>query len=345
VKKIKTVVVGLGRIAWSCHIPEIMKHEGFELVALLDPLEERRKEAEKEFKAKSYSSLSDALREQKPDLAVIASPTMFHAAQSIEAMENSCDVFCDKPMTISYEEALSMEKAMKKNNRRLMVYQPHRATAETISLRNILAEGLIGELYMIKFGSSNYVRRNDWQAFLRNGGGMLNNYGVHFIDMLLYIAQSPVKNISCKLRRIASLGDADDVVKAVIETQKGLILDIDINMASALPITPWQIFGKNGTLIMDTEKKEWKARFFRPEELPDSEVYEEVAARNRKYPGDGGVIWHEKSFPLSDFQPVKYYDKCYEYFALGKTPFIPIEESVELIRVIEECRKTAEANQ
>lgn len=226
-----------------------------------------------------------------------------------------------------------------------MVYQPHRATAETISLRNILAEGLLGEPYMIKFGNSSYVRRNDWQAFRRNGGGMLNNYGVHFIDMLLYIAQSPVKNISCKLRRIASLGDADDVVKAVIETQKGLILDIDINMASALPVTPWQIFGKNGTLIMDTEKKEWKARFFRPEELPDSEVYEEVAAQNRKYPGDDGVIWHEKSFPLLDFQPVKYYDKCYEYFALGKTPFIPIKESVELIRVIEECRKTAEANQ
>jgi len=84
---------------------------------------------------------------------------------------------------------------------------------------------------MIKYARSSYIRRNDWQTQKRYGGGMLNNYGAHAIDQLLYITGSKAADISCRLRRIATLGDADDVVKAVIETDNGIILDIDINMA------------------------------------------------------------------------------------------------------------------
>ena len=63
-----------------------------------------------------------------------------------------------------------------------MVYQPHRARVEVVALRDVLAQDLIGPLTMIKRAVSRYVRRDDWQAFSRYGGGMLNNYGAHYID-------------------------------------------------------------------------------------------------------------------------------------------------------------------
>jgi len=73
---------------------------------------------------------------------------------------------------------------------------------------------------------------------------MLNNYGSHYIDRLLYLSGSTAKRITCHLRTIASLGDADDVVKVLIDTENGIILDIDINMASAQPMPVWHILGK-----------------------------------------------------------------------------------------------------
>jgi len=194
---------------------------------------------------------------------------------------------------------------------------------------------------MIKLARSAYARRNDWQAFRKYGGGMLNNYGAHYIDQCLYISGSRAKRITCALRTIASLGDADDVVKAVIETENGIILDMDINMASAHPLPTWQVLGERGSLVLDEKHQTWQARFFRSEELADIGIQEGLAAEDRRYGSGETIPWREEVFPLSDFQPIDFYEKCYHYFALDSEPFVPIAETREVIRVLDACRKDA----
>ena len=207
-----------------------------------------------------------------------------------------------------------------------------------LGLREILRCDLIGPLYMMKRASSRYTRRHDWQAFRKYGGGMLNNYGAHFIDQLLYLSGSRAARVTCALRTIASLGDADDVVKAVIETESGVILDLDINMASAHPMPPWHILGRYGSIILDEEQGAWRVRYFRQEELADIAVDESLAAPARRYASGETIPWREAIFPLADFQPIDFYRKCYDYFALDGEPFVPIAESRELMRVLEVCR-------
>ena len=70
-KKLRTAVVGLGRIGWGYHIPNIIKHEGFELVAVTDPMTERLEEAKENFSVKGYTEFNKLLEEEKPDLIVI----------------------------------------------------------------------------------------------------------------------------------------------------------------------------------------------------------------------------------------------------------------------------------
>jgi hypothetical protein len=41
---------------------------------------------------------------------------------------------------------------------------------------------------------------------------------------------------------------------------------------------------------------------------------------------------------LDDITPPDYYEYCYQYFALNKEPFVPIEETRELLRVISLAR-------
>ena len=338
-KTLRTAVIGLGRIGWQFHVPQVARHDGFDLVAVVDPLQERLDEAKTKFGVKGYADCDELLDAEKLDLAVIASPTKFHVAHAEAAFQHGYDVFCDKPMAPSFEDASRMIDSMKRHGRKLMIYQPHRATVETVALREILRKNLIGPVYMIKSARVAYARRNDWQAFREHGGGMLNNYGAHYIDVCLCISESRAKRVACTLRTIASLGDADDVVKALIETENGIILDIDINMASAHSMLPWQILGKFGSLVLDEKQKAWRARFFRPEELDNVKVQKGFAALNRRYGSGETIPWREETFPLSDFRPVDFYEKCYDYFALDGAPFVPISETREVMRVLDLCRR------
>jgi len=338
-KVLRTAVIGLGRIGWAFHVPNAAKHDGFELAAVVDPLQERLDEAKAKFGAKGYRDYRSMLDSEKLDLVAIASPTKFHEEHAIAAFENGCHVFCDKPMAPTLQEADSMIAAMKKHGKKLMVYQPHRAGSDIVALREILKQGIIGPLYMVKRTNSGYSRRNDWQAFRKHGGGMLNNYGAHYIDQSLYTAGSKAKRISCALRTVASLGDADDLVKAVIETENGVILDVDINQAAAQSLRPWQVFGKYGSLNLDGGV--WKARFFDPAELENISVQEGLAAEARRYGSGEKIPWQEKEYPISDFQRINFYQKCYEYFALDEKPFVPVEETREVMRVLDACRKYA----
>ena len=340
-KRLRTAVVGLGRIGWKFHAPEIVKHAGFELAAVVDPLTERLAEAKTLWGVKGYTQYESLLAGEKLDLIVVASPTPFHADQAIAAFGHGVDVFCDKPMAPSLAEADRMIRAAAEAGRKLMVYQPHRAGADIVGLKSILAQGLIGDVFMIKRASAWYARRNDWQAFRKNGGGMLNNYGAHYVDQLLHLAQSPAKRITCALRAVATLGDADDVVKAVIETGSGVVLDLDINMAAAHPIQPWLIFGRRGSIVLDETADAWRVRYFQEADLAPVAVQQGLAAEERRYGSGETIPWKEVVLPLSTFKPVDFYEQCYGYFALGQEPFVPVAETREVMRVLDACRRDA----
>jgi predicted dehydrogenase len=357
-KVLRTAVIGLGRVGWQFHIPNVLQHDGFRLVAVVDPLPARLAEARQVWGSRGQTGLgSEGALQTYPDyralldacargacaldLVVVASPTPFHAEQATAAFEHGIDVFCDKPIAPTLQQADAMIAAAEAHGRKLMVYQPHRARVEVVALREILSQDLIGPLTMIKRGISRYVRRDDWQAFSRYGGGMLNNYGAHYVDQLLYLAGSRARRISCALHTVASLGDAEDVVKALIETESGVLLDLDINMAAAHPMPAWQILGQRGSIVLDQADYAWQVRFFRAEELPEMAAQEGLAAHDRRYPGGQPIPWQEATFSILDYEPVGYYDRCYAFYALGEAPFVPVAETREVMRVLDECRKSA----
>jgi predicted dehydrogenase len=335
-RKLEAAVVGLGRIGWCFHIPQIRKNDKFNLAAVVDPLEERREEAEREFNVKAFETMDAMLDEVKPDVVVIASPTPFHADQAVKAMESGIDVFCDKPMAMDLSEVDKMIATAEATGRKMMVYQPHRASSEALSLKALVAKGLIGEPYLIKRSMCDYRRRNDWQAFKKNGGGMIMNFGAHLIDQLLFLTDfTPVVKSHCALRTIVSLGDADDVVRGFFENAKGVILDFDINMAVAIAMPKWQIFGKYGTIV--DEGKSWRVRYVDPDTLVDLKTQNGLAAEKRKYLADDPVVWKEETIPFESCEPVNFYDKLYDYIELDQAPYVPLTETREVMRLIKEC--------
>lgn len=343
-KKLKTAVAGLGRIGWHYHLPAVRNHPGFELVAVADPLEERLAEAGESCGVAGYRTVDELLAQETVDLLVIASPTPYHAEQAVACFAQGVDVLMEKPLARSLAEADDIIDSMKRYRRKMMVYQPHRLTPEFQAVKRLIAGGALGDIYMIKRACSAFHRRNDWQAFQRHGGGMLNNYGAHFIDQLLHLTGSTVGKVTCCLRKIASRGDADDVVKAVFETENGILLDLDINMASAFAVPPWYVMGSLGTAVYREQADGagvFHLKYLAGAIVPDLSVQSAMAATGRSYDNFDALNWQEEQLDVSQFERIDFYDRCHDYFALDKPPLVPVDETREVMRVLDECRKQA----
>lgn len=337
---LKTALIGIGRVGWGFHLPNIVSHAGFNLCAVVDLSEDRLLECKEKYHVNGYKNLSDMLEREHPDLVVIASPTHLHREHAETSMRAGADVFLDKPMANSYAEACSIAKVSEETGRKIMIYQPHRAVPETVVLQKIFKSGILGPIYMIKRAVSSYERRNDWQTLKKFGGGMLANYGAHYIDQMLYLTQAQVIESSCRCHRIATFGDAEDVVKIVLGMNTGITIDIDINCATAFEITPWMVFGKYGTAIYEGNGWEglFRIKYYDPHEVPERTVDENLAASGRAYNTDCAIPWKTIEYPVLQSDKIDFYDKCYATFAEDAKPFVPLTQTLSLMKIITEMK-------
>jgi scyllo-inositol 2-dehydrogenase (NADP+) len=336
--KIRVGVAGLGRIGWTFHCREISSHAQFVLEAVADADADRCREAEKSYGCRAYRSFEEMLGTAALDAVVIATPTHLHKEMSLAAFRRGLHVFLEKPMAACLKDARAIVAASSRAGRILTVYQPHRAAAYFQHVRKIIASGRIGAVYHVRRGSFNYVRRNDWQSLRRYGGGMLNNYGAHFLDQLLALTGSDVKDLFCRLRRVATLGDADDVVKVVYGTGRGITAELDVNMGS--PIAPYEleVYGTRGTVVL--HKDTLTVRSFSPRQLPPKRLDASLASAARAYPVDD-VRFRETTVPVDQRLQVDVYADLARAIRTGSVPFIPPRETLTLMEVMERCRREA----
>jgi predicted dehydrogenase len=199
----------------------------------------------------------------------------------------------------------------------------------------------LGPVFLMKCTRAAYTRRNDWQSLRQYGGGMLNNYGAHMIDQLLAITRSPMAQVTCHLRTVASLGDADDMAKALLELENGLLIDMEINMACSQPLSPWSIFGQRGTAILDDSGQLFTIRSIPEGALGELTIQDGLAAAERRYGSGEEIPWETTQVRIADFPALDFYQHCYQYYALDGEPLVPIDETLEVMRIIDACRKSA----
>lgn len=338
-KKLRIAIVGLGRIGWNFHFKQICQSSNFNLIAVVDPLEERLSEAKKFSGCHIYRSIDDLWKFEKLEVVVIATPTKLHQKLTCRALQEGSYVVLEKPMTTSLKLADKMIEEARKQNRYIFLYQPHRLTSETQTIKEIIQSNILGPIYNLRITRSNFVRRSDWQSLQKHGGGMLNNYGPHCIDQLLYLSDgSPIVDVHCNLWASATQGDADDVVKAWFKTKKGQLLDLEINQATAFSIPPWHICGSFGTAIM--ENKQFLIKYYNPSEVPHLEVTE-GAAPGRFYDNGDRLPWRKEAISILKEKQLHFYDNVFNVIVNKDEPYIKLEEIREQIRIIDLCRKRA----
>jgi len=337
-KKIRIGVVGLGRIGWDFHALNLAKHPDYELVAVADPEAERRAQAEKELGCRAHASFDTLLQEQL-DAVVIATPTHLHLPMALRAFDQKLHVILEKPMALDLAEGEKIAAAAERAGCKLTIYQPHRLAAYFQQLLQIIGSGKIGQVYWARCGMFNFARRNDWQAFRKYGGGMLSNYGAHAVDQLMGIIGRDITRVFCDLQRVATMGDADDVVKIVLETAKGTLGEIDISMAAALTPSRLMVFGTSGAIALKQTPtgEQFEVRWFDPARLPDKKLNEYLASTDRRYPADD-IPFIEELIPLDGTLAINLFSDFAAAIHHNRPPAVPPADTLAVMKIIDLCR-------
>jgi predicted dehydrogenase len=334
-------VVGLGRAGWGIHVHQLRGRADARIVAVVDPLEERRNEAAAEFGCKTYTSLGKMLAKQEDvEVVVIATPSKDHGRDTKKALKAGKHVVVEKPMALTLAEADSMIATASETHRHLFIHQNYRFYQEFLDLKRTIDSGKIGRVFHIRQYISLFARRNDWQTLSKNGGGALNNTAVHFLDQILQLLPGTVSQVWGDLKQIASAGDVEDHVKAILRTDAGATADIEISSAQnvAMPLPKWIVCGSTGTITHDGKKM--TIRWFDPSQAAPLEV-REGAAMDRKYGNDDKLPWQEESFDCVDRPHGAFYDDVAAVLRRGKPMTVTPQSVRETMRVLFQIRKAA----
>jgi predicted dehydrogenase len=327
---------GLGRIGWNFHCKTLGGHKDWQLVAVADPADQRRQEARQTYGCHAFERLDEMLEQADLDAVTIATPTHLHKQHALAAFEHGLHVMLEKPMAPHLADARAIVRAATKAKRVLTVYQPHRAAGYFQHLKKIIDSGRIGEVYHIRRGSFRFVRRDDWQSLTKYGGGMLNNYGAHCLDQILALTGYDVKKVFCNLRQVASLGDAEDVVKIVYQTRSGTIGEVDINQATVHTPYDIEVYGTRG--VITKSKDEFTIHCLSSKQLKAKKLDTSLASANRKYPSDE-IESSQETIKVNTAYQVDVYKDFARAIRTGTAPFIPATETLEVMRIMEWCRK------
>lgn len=194
--KLVTAVIGAGMIANKAHIPAYKSL--FEQVSMEAVFDVSQAAANLTAKAHDipfwYTDAERMIREIKPDLVSVCTPNVSHAAFVRLALENGCNVLCEKPLAMTWKETQALYDLAKSKGRLLMACQTLRCGEEYLAAKEMADTGMLGDIYFAEFAA---IRRRGipkWGVFHRkeaNGGGALCDLGVHLIDALVWLMGSP----------------------------------------------------------------------------------------------------------------------------------------------------------
>ena len=342
-KKLKVGIWGLGRAGLTMHIPELEKFpELFEVVAGCDIAKDRLQGLkEKMPSSRQYSDPAEFLNDAEVELVSVATRSPDHTAHAIKALAAGKYVFLEKPVALSYAEAKKLKKASEKYPGKLFLRHNRRFEAPFTHIREIIASGVLGDVYEVKLHRHGYQRRNDWQTINACGGGQMNNWGPHIIDHALRFLESPVAKVWSDLKKVAAAGDAEDHLKVVLTGENGRIVDLEISGGVAIPQPEYVIFGTKGALVCkgDTITMKYidpKQKLLKIKAYPDNPPLNGVF-------GNAEVLkWIEATIPVAPkagCDTFHIWKHLYNSIRKGKPFPVTIDEAVEVVRISELAKK------
>ena len=343
-RKIKVGVAGYGRSGWGIHCNSMGKlPEKYKIVALCDPDDTRRKEAEENLKCRVYKDFNKFLKDSETELVSVATPSYLHAKHAVAVLEAGKNVVCEKPLSDKVADVDKIIEAAKKNKKIFAPFQNKRHDPLFLKMKEIVDSGILGRIVEVKISWQGFNRRWDWQTLRKYRGGTLNNTCPHAIDHgLQFLPEKDKYEVFCQLEKTLTLGDADDHVKIIVKGKKSPLLDIEVTSCSPYEhAEKYLLMGTKGGLKATFNEIWWK--YCKPETLAKKTLPKKAISEGRAY-GSEKIKWTEKHWKVpanAMYFSVAFYNHLYKTLTKGEPLFVTPESARRVVWLTEKCHKMA----
>ncbi|HPE94864.1 MAG TPA: Gfo/Idh/MocA family oxidoreductase [Bacillota bacterium] len=190
-KKLKFGIVGCGMIG-RIHAKALFGLENAELVAVCDNSAKGAQTIGTAFGAEAFTDYGEMLR-SGIDAVCICTPSGLHEDLAVRAAQAGVNFITEKPLALSVASADRVIAACKKYGVTGSVVSQLRFSPDIIAVREAVAEGLIGKLFLVNlsmkyYRSKEYYASSPWRGtWTLDGGGALMNQGIHGVDIMLHV--------------------------------------------------------------------------------------------------------------------------------------------------------------
>lgn len=252
---VKWGVIGAGGIARRRTIPEgIAKAKNAELVAVMDIDEKITKDVADEYKVKAYTKEEELLDDKNVQAVYIATPVNLHCKQIIAAANKEKHILCEKSMAMTVEECEKMIKVCRDANVKLGLGYMMRFHTIHTKIKEMIQQGLLGRIVMARAQLSCWYPeiQGAWrQKKELGGGGSLIDMGIHCIDLLEFILDSKVAEVSCFTGNLIQKYEVEDtaIVMMRFENSAQGVVDNCFSIPDESSKNMLEIYGTNGSVL------------------------------------------------------------------------------------------------
>lgn len=221
------------------------------VVAVSDVYGKRLRIAKEAAKCDGYLDYRELLERKDIDAVIIATPDHWHARMAIEAMEKGKDVYLEKPMTHTVEEAKRVNEKVAETKRVLQVGSQTTSSDQWWKARKAIQDGMIGKLIMSQGSYHRNSTEGEWNWKIDPAAGPTGKDD-DFIDWKMWLGSAPKRDFNAdRFFRFRKYWDYSG----------GIATDLFYHVMAPLNICwgeaqfPYRVMASGGTYIFKDERE------------------------------------------------------------------------------------------
>ncbi len=241
---------GMGK----CHAETVRDTPLLELTAVCDTDPKRTEAAREEQPGiKTFSHHKEMAGSGLVDVGIIVTPHDTHAPIALDLLQAGVGVVCEKPFSLTIDQATRMIEAAQAKNLLLTVFHNRRWDADFLTIKKVIDDGLIGEVFQIEAFMGNYQHPGYWwRSHKPISGGAVFDWGAHFADWILNLMPGRMESVTGFFsKRVWHDVTNEDHCKALIRFEGNRSAELEISSIAAAARPKWRILGTRGGLTAD----------------------------------------------------------------------------------------------
>lgn len=205
-----------------------------------------------------YNNFQEAIDDFRPHAVFITNPNSRHLETALLAARSGLHLFIEKPLSHNKKGLKELKALAEKNNLKIMIGYNLRWHPLLIKMKNMVDGGEIGRPISAHIEMGENIEdwhpwedyRQAYAAYKDGGGGAVLCFS-HDIDYLYWFFGMPERIQAMGGKITPLVGDAEDMVKALLEYKNKFIVSLHLDYWQRPPQRCFEIIGTKGKITWD----------------------------------------------------------------------------------------------